>query len=168
MDASRIKMLVMDVDGTLTDGSIYMGPNGEEMKVFDVKDGYAIANMLPEMGILPVIITGRKSRIVEQRCAELGIMHLYQGVSNKLETLLRLLEEQNLKLENVAYMGDDFNDLECMKAVAADGGIPACPADAADVVRNICAYVAVHRGGKKAVREFIEQLQESTYDSCTA
>ena len=76
----KIKLFVMDVDGTLTDGKIYMGENGEIMKAFNVKDGYAIAHMLPEMEIIPVIITGRKSKIVENRAKELGITELYQGV----------------------------------------------------------------------------------------
>ena len=82
-----IKLLVMDVDGTLTDGHIYMGPDGEVMKAFDVKDGYGIAHILPRYGIIPVIITGRRSQIVERRCAELGITELYQGVGDKLERL---------------------------------------------------------------------------------
>ena len=82
----KIKMLVMDVDGTLTDGKIYMGSDGEVFKAFDVKDGYAIAH-LHEVGIIPVIITGRKSKIVENRAKELNIKEVYQGVSDKVEKL---------------------------------------------------------------------------------
>ena len=89
----KIKLLVMDVDGTLTDGKIYMGAEGEMMKAFDVKDGYGIAHILPRLGITPVIITGRRSGIVERRCAELGITELYQGVRDKLEKLRELLHE---------------------------------------------------------------------------
>ena len=80
----KIKMLVMDVDGTLTDGHIYVSADGEHMKAFHVQDGYAIAHMLPERGITPVIITGRSSKIVEKRAGELKISHLHQGVSDKL------------------------------------------------------------------------------------
>ena len=82
-----IKLLVMDVDGTLTDGRIFIGAQGEVMKAFDVRDGYAIAHILPQLGITPVIITGRTSAIVEQRAKELKITELYQGVADKLTKL---------------------------------------------------------------------------------
>lgn len=151
-----IRWLVMDVDGTLTDGKIYMGPNGEAMKAFDVKDGYAIANMLPMMGIEPVVITGRKSEIVSRRCEELGVTRLYQGVSDKLAVLEKMLEEKRSTLSEVAFMGDDLNDLECMEAVNAAGGLSACPADAASEVRAISDYIAKKVGGSGAVRDLVE------------
>ena len=88
----NIKMLVMDVDGTLTDGKIYVGSQGEVMKAFNVKDGYAIARILPDLGIIPVIITGRTSSIVEYRAKEIGITELYQGVSDKLAQLKQVAE----------------------------------------------------------------------------
>lgn len=122
----KIKLLVRDVDGTLTDGKIYMGENGEAMKVFDIKDGYAIAYILPEIGIVPVIITGRESKIVENRAKELGITELYQGKFDKLETLLNVMKKYNCTKENVAYIGDDIPDIVCMK----ESAIAACPADA--------------------------------------
>ena len=93
----KIKMLVMDVDGTLTDGRIYMGADGEVMKAFDVRDGYGIKHILPKHDIIPVIITGRRSAIVERRCAELDITELYQGVADKLEKLKTLASSHQAK-----------------------------------------------------------------------
>jgi len=89
----KIKMLVMDVDGTLTDGKIYMGQDGEIFKVFNVKDGYAIHELLPKYNIVPVIITGRISRIVENRAKEIGIKHIYQSVEDKIGLLKKLVQE---------------------------------------------------------------------------
>lgn len=151
----KIKLLVMDVDGTLTDGKIYMGENGEVMKAFNIKDGYAIAHMLPEMGIIPVIITGRKSKIVENRAKELGIIELYQGVVNKLDQLKKVAEKYKAATEEIAYIGDDLNDLECIEYC----GVAVCPADAVEKVKRKVTYVCQSNGGEGAVREFItEQL----------
>ena len=158
MDYGRIKLLVMDVDGTLTDGKIYMGSDGEAMKAFDVKDGYAIAVMLPELGIKPVVISGRKSAIVERRCRELGICELHQGVSDKLAILNKVVARFGVSLCDVAYVGDDLNDFESMQAVLDGGGVVACPADAVDAIREICSFLAQSVGGNGAVREFIEHL----------
>lgn len=157
-----VRLLVLDVDGTLTDGKIYIGPEGEMMKAFDIKDGYAITQLLPKKGILPAVITGRKSRIVEQRCGELGIRHLYQGVMDKPAAFAKLLvaasEElgQSLSGQNAAYMGDDLVDLPCMRLCAVRG----CPADAVNAVRAECQFVSRKNGGEGAVREFVEWLLE--------
>lgn len=152
--SDKIKILVMDVDGTLTDGKIYMGDNGEVMKAFDIKDGYGLANLLPGSGITPVIITGRNSKILENRCRELKITELHQGIADKVSVLNQILEERGLDYSNVAYVGDDLNDLECMKLVAVTG----CPADACDEVKNIVDFVSQRNGGNGAVREFLEYL----------
>lgn len=150
-----IKLLVMDVDGTLTDGRIYTGSQGEMMKAFNVKDGYGIAHILPSFGIEPVIITGRSSEIVRQRAEELKIDLLYQGVSDKLEQLKKLTEEKHIQKEEIAYIGDDLNDLDCIKYC----GYTACPSDAiADVIDSV-DYVCKHSGGQGAVREFIDYLK---------
>lgn len=149
----KIKMLVMDVDGTLTDGSIFIGTNGEIMKAFNVKDGYAIAQ-LRENNVEPVIITGRKSEIVEVRAKELGIMELHQGVSNKLETLKQIAIKFNCSPSEIAYIGDDLNDLECIEYVGYSG----CPSDAVEEIKNSVSYVCVNSGGHGAVREFINSL----------
>lgn len=152
-------MLVMDVDGTLTDGKIYMSADGELMKAFNIKDGYAIAH-LREYGIEPCIITGRESEIVRQRCAELKITELYQGVSNKLFKLKEVCSKKGIELPNVAYIGDDVNDLTCIQQC----GCTACPADAVKAVIEKVNYVCAEKGGEGAVRGFCEYLiaQQST------
>ena len=151
----KIKMLVMDVDGTLTDGCIYISPTGEAFKAFNVKDGYAIVNILPAVGAVPVIITGRKSDIVSLRCKELGITHCYQGVSDKLSVLKELALEIGVVSEEIAYIGDDINDLDCIRFC----GLTACPFDASDEVKSVVDYVCNNPGGKGAVREFIEHIE---------
>lgn len=149
-----IKYLIMDVDGTLTDGKIYMGNNGEVMKAFSVKDGFGIHDILISAGIIPIIITGRKSDIVELRCKEIGISQVYQCVSNKPEKL----KEISNTLNEVAYIGDDINDLNAMQMVKYEGGIIGCPMDAADEVKSIANFVSEKNGGDGAVRDFIEWL----------
>ena len=150
----KIKLLVMDVDGTLTDGKIYMGENGEVMKAFNVRDGYAIAHMLPEMGIIPVIITGRKSKIVKNRAKELGITEFYQGVGDKLTQLKMVAEKYNAAPEQIAYIGDDLNDLECIEYC----GVTACPSDAVEEVKRRVTYVCKVNGGEGTVREFCDSF----------
>lgn len=162
LDAARrgVRLLVMDVDGTLTDGKIYMGPAGEAMKAFDIKDGYAIANLLPAAGIVPAVITGRESAIVANRCAELGIRHLYQGRQDKPAAFRELLGQVSRELgveitgAQAAYLGDDLIDLDCMRLCAVRG----CPADAAREVKAVCQFVSQRDGGNGAAREFIEWL----------
>jgi len=154
--AMNIKLLVMDVDGTLTDGKINMGPDGEVSKAFDIKDGYAINEMLPAHGIVPAIITGRTSRIVENRARELHITELYQGKHEKLDTLKQLMAKHGCSRENVAYIGDDILDIECMR----ECGVVGCPADSCRQVKEIAHYVCNRNGGDGAVREFIEFLLE--------
>ena len=147
----------MDVDGTLTDGKIYMGINGEIMKAFDIKDGCGIKDILPTLGIVPVIITARTSKILENRCKELSINELHQGIRNKFEKLQEICRTYNVTLKEVAYIGDDILDLQCMKPIKEAGGIVACPADAVDEVIEITDFVASRKGGDGAVREFIAQ-----------
>ena len=154
MDKKNIKYLVMDVDGTLTDGKIYMGNTGEICKAFNIKDGCGIHDIAIPNGLIPVIITGRESQIVLNRCKELGIQNIYQGVSNKLEKLISITQD----FSEVAYIGDDINDLSCMEAVKEAGGIIGCPKDAVEKVLEIADYVAGHNGGDGAVRDFIEWL----------
>lgn len=148
----------MDVDGTLTDGKIYMGSNGEVMKAFDIKDGYGIHDMLIPNGITPVIITGRTSQIVENRCKELGIKDLFQGVKNKIEVLSGYLAEKSDSISEVAYIGDDLNDMSCIGEIKVAGGIIGCPANAVETVIQNADFIAKANGGEGAVREFIEYL----------
>ncbi len=154
----NIKLLVMDVDGTLTDGKIYMGENGEVCKAFSIKDGYSIHNILIPAGIIPVIITGRQSKIVENRCMELSITEIHQGVNDKVNELRIILQKYGLEMSNVAYIGDDLNDLPCMRAVKDNGGIVGCPADAVKEVKDYSDFVASVGGGEGAVRDFIEAV----------
>lgn len=148
----------MDVDGTLTDGKIYMGVNGEMMKAFDIKDGYGIHDILPQIGITPVIITGRSSTIVQNRCKELGISLLYQGVKNKVVKLKEILSEQCGKPSEVSYIGDDLNDLQCMLYIKVNGGLIGTPNNACQQVKKIASFISESNGGSGAVREFIDYL----------
>ena len=144
----------MDVDGTLTDGKIYMSDNGELFKAFDIKDGCGIHDIAIPSGITPVIITGRESKILLNRCSELGIKEVYQKVGNKIEQLTQITQE----LSSVAYIGDDINDLFCMQKVKEQGGVIGCPKDAVSDVREIADYISSRDGGDGAVRDFIEWL----------
>ncbi len=146
-------MIAFDVDGTLTDGKIYIGSQGEIMKAFHVKDGYAIAN-LSKQQIIPVIITGRTSKIVEIRGKELKVMEIHQNTLNKKEKLKELQKKYQLSLEEIAYIGDDIPDLEVMK----ECGFKACPNDAMEEIKTICDYIATKDGGNGAVREIIDYL----------
>ena len=144
----------MDVDGTLTDGKIYMGNNGEVMKAFDVKDGCGIKDILPTLGITPVIITGRVSQIVENRAKEIGITEFHQGVRDKLAVLKEVAEKYAATPDEIAYIGDDINDLDCIEYC----GFTACPADAVEEVKNNCQYVSMLYAGNGAVRDIIRKI----------
>lgn len=151
----KIKYFVMDVDGTLTDGKIYMSPHGEAMKAFNIKDGCGIQDLLIPTGILPVIITGRTSDIVENRCREIGINEVYQGIRDKLTKLVDITDSN---LGAVAYIGDDINDLPCVIKIVESGGLVGCPADAVEAIIRLSHFIAPHNGGEGAVRDFIEWL----------
>lgn len=151
---NRYKCLVMDVDGTMTDGKIYMSPSGEAMKAFNIKDGCGIHDILIPSGISPIIITGRRSDIVANRCKELGITHIYQGISEKASKMREIISD----LSTVAYIGDDINDISAMSLVQSAGGIVGCPADAVKQVISLADFVADHKGGEGAVRDFIEYI----------
>lgn len=160
----RIKFLVMDVDGTLTDGKIYMGENGELFKAFDIKDGCGIKDILPSNGIIPIVITARDSKILLNRCKELGIVNLYQGVRDKVSKLSEVLTSMSVadsieySHSNCAYIGDDILDLQCMEPIKQAGGIVGCPADAVKEVLDLADFISSKSGGNGAVREFIEWI----------
>lgn len=149
-----IKFIAIDVDGTLTDGKIYMSPSGEAVKAFNIKDGYGIHDMLIPAGVIPIVITGRNSQIVLNRCKELGITEVHQGVHDKTGKIKEIVSD----LSAVGYIGDDLNDISCMKTVKEAGGIVGCPADAATAVLEIADYISPHNGGEGAVRDFIEWI----------
>ncbi len=157
----------MDVDGTLTNGKIYMSAEGEMFKTFDIKDGYGIHDLLPAAGIVPVIITGRKSQITANRCRELGIQHIYQECADKKAKLTELAGELGLEVDEngvykkIAYIGDDLNDLPCMRIC----GMTGCPADAVEDVKKTAVFVCTKNGGAGAVREFIEWIAGERFGS---
>ena len=150
-----IKFLVLDVDGTLTDGKIYVDDKDNSFKAFNVKDGFALVNWL-KLGGEVAILTGKKSNIVERRAKELGIKYIIQGSKNKKQDLKNLLKELNITFENVAYMGDDLNDLGVMKSV----GFSACPKYSVQEVLEITNFISSKNGGDGAVREFLEHIMK--------
>ena len=151
-----IKILVLDVDGTLTDGKIYVDDKDNSFKAFNVKDGFALVNWL-KLGGEVAILTGKKSNIVEKRAKELGIKYIIQGSKNKKQDLKNLLKELNITFENVAYMGDDLNDLGVMKSV----GFSACPKDSVQEVLEITNFISSKNGGDGSVREFLEYIMKN-------
>lgn len=151
--ASRIKMLVMDVDGVLTDGQILYATDGAEIEAFSVRDGLGL-RAAQRAGLLTAILTGRVSGAVARRAKELGIPEIHQGIANKVETYETLLRRHGLTDEAVAYVGDDVNDLPLL----ARAGFSAAPGDAADEVKAKVVYVAARDGGRGAVREVIEVI----------
>lgn len=155
----KIKLFVMDVDGTLTDGKINMGENGELFKSFDVKDGYGIHEILPHYQVKTVIITGRESEIVNIRAKELEVNYICQGIKNKLSKLEEIISDLEIDVNEIAYIGDDIIDLECIKVC----GVSGCPADAAKEIKDNVNFVSMHKGGEGAVRDFIEWLKEERY-----
>ncbi|MDD3114379.1 MAG: HAD-IIIA family hydrolase [Anaerovibrio sp.] len=149
--AARIRMVVLDVDGTLTDGRIYIGPEGEAMKEFSVKDGMGIT-MMHRAGLETAIITGRSSQIVECRAAELKIDRVWQGVKNKHEAWQQLKQEMNLTNREIAYVGDDLNDLSILQ----QAGLACCTGDARTEVKRFSHVISGYDGGNGAVREIAE------------
>lgn len=147
-----ICLLAMDVDGTLTDGKIYLGNAGEEYKAFCVKDGQGIA-LLHAEGIKTAIITGRSSSIVDKRAKELGIPFVMQDIKDKAAALRELAEKENISLKEIAYIGDDINDLPAMKLC----GLSFSPSDAVQDVRACSVNLKV-KGGEGAVRECAEYI----------
>lgn len=148
-----IELIVLDVDGTMTNSHITYSENGDEIKSFNVKDGLAIASWR-KLGKQVAIITGRSSKIVARRAQELRIEHFYQGVDNKKEVLASLLDKLGLSMENVAAIGDDLNDLQMLRAAK----ISFVPRDASSYVDRIATVILSKKGGDGAVREMIEYL----------
>ncbi len=152
--ASRIKLLVLDVDGTLTDGGVYIDANGVQSKKFNIRDGMGIT-LLHEKGLPVGILSHSRSKsILEERARMLGIERVYSGKESKLVVLSRWMLELNLTFEQVAYIGDDVNDLEVLEKV----GFSACPHDAHFSLVKIVDVVLQRNGGQGCVREFIDRF----------
>ena len=155
----KVKCLFIDVDGTLTDGKIYVSAQGEIMKAFSVRDGQGISNLrsLPECErIEPVILTSRESEIVNIRCRELEITEVFQGIKDKVAIIKKFEDKYNEGI--FAYIGDDSADIPAMLYVKKKGGLVACPLDAHDSVKTIADFVCSHNGGDGAVREIVDFL----------
>ncbi len=151
--AHRIRLAIFDVDGVLTDGTIYLSESGEEMKAFNILDGLGL-KMLAASGIVTALLSGRKSKMVALRAKEIGIAHLMQGVDDKLEVYHRLLRKLDLAEEETSYMGDDLPDLPVLRRCGLALSVPNAP----DVVRNHVHYVTSAPGGRGAAREACEFL----------
>ncbi len=151
--AKGVRLFVMDVDGTLTDGTITYGDDGGETKSFHARDGAGI-HFLKVAGIEAAIVTGRSSVAVSRRAAELGIKEVVQGVKDKAMAVRSLRYHRNLGADAVAYVGDDLSDLPAMREAA----FSAAPADAASEVKRAVTFVCSKEGGRGAVREAIEAL----------
>lgn len=151
-----LRLLVLDVDGVLTDGRLYFGPQGEELKVFHVRDGHGIKSVM-RAGLEVCVISGRRSEAVERRCRELGIRHVRQGIEDKSAALREILAELGRTPEQTACVGDDTPDLPVMALVA----LPVAVADAHPDVLAAARYVTRAPGGHGAVREVCDLLVEA-------
>jgi 3-deoxy-D-manno-octulosonate 8-phosphate phosphatase (KDO 8-P phosphatase) len=157
----EINTIFLDVDGTLTDGKVYLDNGKNEFKAFNVKDGLLVVQAI-KLGYEVIIMTGRKSEVVARRAAELGIEEYYQGVRDKKSALEKLMKEKEITYDNLAYLGDDLNDLEVMK----EAGFAGCPADASVEVKETSDFVSEFNGGNGAVREILTQLLKAKGDYC--
>lgn len=153
LQAQQIRLLMLDVDGVLSDGLIYMGNRGEELKSFHVRDGYGIRCLLNN-GLEVAVITGRCSQLVADRCASLGIKHLYQGQSDKLVALADLQHKLAMPVDQMAYIGDDLVDLPVMQQVA----LSVVVANAHPLLLPCADYRTRLHGGQGAVREVCDLL----------
>ncbi|AZQ12069.1 3-deoxy-manno-octulosonate-8-phosphatase KdsC [Shewanella sp. TH2012] len=160
--ASQIKLLICDVDGVFSDGRIYLGNQGEELKAFHTRDGYGV-KALQGAGIAVAVITGRNSTIVQNRMTALGVKHIYQGIDDKFVPYKELLSLYNVSPAEVAYIGDDMVDLPVMKAV----GLGVCVADGHPFVASNADMLTYLPGGRGALRELADLLlmSQDKFDS---
>ncbi len=149
----KIKTFIFDVDGVLTDGKILINSDGELLRSFDTKDGYAMKCALVK-GFKIVIITGGRNEAVRERFKELGVIDIYLGAHHKLDAYQDLMDNYDLNPEEILYIGDDIPDIPVMEKV----GLGCCPADAASDVKAMADYVSHKKGGEGCVRELIEQV----------
>ena len=153
MDFKNIQLLILDVDGVLTDGKIYLAADGQEIKVFHTLDGNGI-KMLLQAGIQVAIITGRDAPATATRVKQLGIQHYYAGVADKIKAFEDLLQKTQIAEKNCAYMGDDLPDLPVLRRV----GLSAAPDNAHDSIKKEVALVTQRKGGEGAVRELCDRI----------
>lgn len=154
--AAKIKLVILDIDGVLTDGMIYMSPEGEAFQAFNVKDGRGIQD-LEAIGVSVAVMSGRSSASARHRLERLGVTEIHQGLADKIPTLNRLVDEKQVTLDQVAYIGDDTIDIDILKMV----GLPVAPQDAHKSVLTHAAWVTPHGGGKGAVRDLCDLIVEA-------
>lgn len=159
--AKRIKLVVFDVDGVMTDGSLYLCDDGQEFKAFNVQDGLGM-KLLKATGVELAIITGRTSNVVVKRAQNTGVEHYFQGVEDKLAAFEKLANDLGLTHEQCAFMGDDFIDLPPMRRAGLAVTVPAAPS----LVKAHAHYVTTREGGRGAVRELVELVMQAqgTFD----
>ena len=155
-DIARVEAIVLDVDGVMTDGGIIPTPDGDFIRRYHAKDGYAIAAALRE-GMKFCVISGGRGRMLENRLTMLGVTKMYLNCMDKVAAMSEFFAEYGVNPENVIYMGDDIPDLECMRIV----GVPVCPADACMEVVEASRYVSEFDGGHGAVRDIVEQVMRA-------
>lgn len=149
--ASRIRVLLLDVDGVLTDGGIYLADDGHEFKRFDIKDGAGIVQARTR-GLVTGVLSARRSQAAAHRAAQLGMTPVLLGVPDKAQALATLVADHGWALESIAYMGDDVLDVPVLTKV----GLAACPIDAIEDVRRCVHWISPHRGGYGAVRSLVD------------
>ncbi len=154
--ARAVRLMIFDVDGVMTDGSLHYTDSGEEIKVFNTRDGHGL-KALKASGVKLAIISGRTSRAVERRAAQFAFDYLYQGIEDKLAVFQAMLEQAGLKPEDCGYIGDDVVDLPVMRRVAFAAAVP----DAPDLVRQHADYVTGLGGGRGAVREVCDLIMQA-------
>ncbi|MBM4171017.1 MAG: 3-deoxy-D-manno-octulosonate 8-phosphate phosphatase [Ignavibacteria bacterium] len=155
--ASKIKLLIVDVDGVLTDTGVYYSANGEEMKRFSIRDGMGIERLRILVNVETGIITRENTEIVSSRAKKLKITELHLGSFEKEKTLEEILIKRNISHSEIAFMGDDTNDIEIMKKV----GLSACPSDATTFAKEAADVIVKNKGGNGAVRELAELIIEA-------
>ena len=161
-DLKQITTFIFDVDGVLTDGTAMVAESGELLRTFNIKDGYALQLALKK-GYQICILSGSTGQATQKRFHNLGLSHIYLGVSDKVEVFQQYLSENNINPNQVLYMGDDMPDYEVMQLV----GIATCPADAVEEIKKISHYISPKNGGQTAVRDVIEKVlkvQQNWFD----
>lgn len=158
-DIAKVKALVFDVDGVFTDGGIIITPDGDFIRKYGAKDGFAVSYALKK-GYHVGIITGGRGKCLEMRFKMLGIEHLYMNCFEKLKSLKDFIEKTGLKPDEILFMGDDIPDVEPMMHV----GVPVCPADSVPEVINVSRYVSQFKGGEGCVRDIVEQVMRARGD----
>jgi len=152
--AKHIKLLITDCDGVLTDAGVYYGENGEVLKKFNIRDGMGVERLRKSANVETAIITGEVSPSVVKRAEKLKITELHLGIKDKLAILTQIMANRGLTKNNIAYIGDDVNDIEIMQHV----GLTACPNDAISFTKEVADYICENKGGEGCFREFAELI----------